>query len=254
VCATGFRGENVLISPLLLLNLFVVIVMFSIGLCVSGGELLDILRKRALLVRALLANCILIPAIGFLLVRIFPLTPDASVGILLLAAIPGTPIALQFTRQAKTRLAFGAAMTFVLSLVSVAMTPLAVEVIPQTAQRNQRPMLLLIFLMWDTRLVRREAFNAIRGRGTILAMLLLLLLSMLIGWLIGGPDPESRRVLATSTGMRSVIVVLYVARYCFPGTNVYMIPIVYISLMVPTNLLFHLAFTGWHKLRPAPEM
>jgi predicted Na+-dependent transporter len=282
----------VLIPPLLLLNLFVVIVMFSIGLRVNGGELLDILRKRALFVRALLANCVLIPAIGFLLVRIFPLTPDASVGILLLAAIPGTPIALQFTRQAKTRLAFGAAMTFVLSLVSIAMTPLAVEVMPQAAQRNQRPILVLItsivlyialplcaglwatrcapkiaprlvlplgivasiifiFLMWETRLVRRGALNAIRGRGTILAMLLLLFLSMLIGWLIGGPDRESRRVLATSTGMRSVIVVLYVARYCFPGTNVYMIPIVYLSLMVPTNLLFHLAFTGWYKLRPA---
>ncbi len=133
-----------LIPPLLLLNLFVVVVMFSIGLRVSGGELLDILRKRSLFVRTLLANCVLIPAIGFLLVRIFPLTPDASAGILLLAAIPGTPIALQFTRQAKTRLAFAAAMTFVLSLVSVAMTPLAVEVMPQTAQRNQRPILLLM--------------------------------------------------------------------------------------------------------------
>jgi BASS family bile acid:Na+ symporter len=112
-----------------LLNLFIVVVMFSIGLRVSGGELLDILRKRSLLVRTLLANCVLIPAIGFLLVRIFPLTPDASVGILLLAAIPGTPIALQFTRQAKTRLAFAAAMTFVLSLVSVAMTPVAGELL-----------------------------------------------------------------------------------------------------------------------------
>ena len=105
---------------------------------------------------------------------------------------------MQFTRQAKTRLAFGAAMTFVLSLVSIAMTPLALEVMPQAAQRNQRPILLLImsivlyiarplcaglwaarrapkiaprlvlplgllasivfiFLMWETRLVRREA-------------------------------------------------------------------------------------------------
>jgi predicted Na+-dependent transporter len=286
--------ESVLVPPLVLLNLFVVIVMFSIGLRVRGGELLDILRKRDLLVRTLLANCVLIPAIGFLLVRIFPLTPDASVGILLLAAIPGTPIALQFTRHAKARLPFAAAMTFVLSLVSIAMTPLAVVLMPQAAQRSQQPILLLIasivlyialplcaglwaarlapkivprlvlplgvlasivfiFLMWETRLVRREALNTIRGRGTILAMLLLLLLSMLIGWLIGGPDRESRRVLAISTGMRSVIVVLYVARYCFPGTNVYMIPIVYLSLMVPTNLLFHLAFTGWHKLRPAAE-
>ena len=100
------------------------------------------------------------------------------------------------------------------------------------------------FLMWETRLARREALHAIAGRGTILAMFLLLVISMLIGWFIGGPDDESRRVLATSTGMRSVVVVLYAARYCFPGTNVYMIPIVYLSLMVPTNLLFHLAFVG----------
>jgi len=105
--------------------------------------------------------------------------------------------------------------------------------------------------MWETRLIGRQAFHVISGGGTVLAMLLLLLVSMLIGWLIGGPDRETRRILATSTGMRSVIVVLYIARYCFPGTNVYMIPIVYLSLMVPTNLLFHLAFTGWYKLRPA---
>jgi BASS family bile acid:Na+ symporter len=181
-------------------------------------------------------------------------------------------------------------MTFVLSLVSIAMTPLAIETMPETLQHNERPVLFLIanialyivlplcagvwavrrmprvaprlvlplgllasvvflFFMWETRLVRRQALNTIRGGETILAMILLLLVSMLIGWLIGGPDRETRRVLATSTGMRSVIVVLYVARYCFPGTNVYMIPIVYLSLMVPTNLLFHLAFTGWHKLR-----
>ena len=280
-----------LIPPVLLLNFFVAVVMISIGLSVSGGQLLDILRNPALLTRILLANCLLIPALGFVLIRIFPLTPDASVGLLLLAAIPGTPIALQYTRKAKTRLAFAAAMIFVLSLVSIAMTPLAIEVMPQTAQRNQRPILYLIasialyialplcaglwaarrapkiaprlvlplgvlasvvfcVLMRETRLLRREAFNTVRGRGTILAMLLLLLLSMLIGWLIGGPDRESRRVLATSTGMRNVIVVLYVARYCFPGTTVFMMPLVYLSLMVPTNLLFHLAFIGWHKLRP----
>jgi predicted Na+-dependent transporter len=280
-----------LIPPVLLLNFFVAVVMISIGLSVSSGQLLDIPRNPALLTLILLANCVLIPAIGFVLIGIFPLTPDTSVGLLLLAAIAGTPIALQYTRKAKTRLAFAAAMIFVLSLVSIALTPLAIEAMPQTAQRNQRPILYLIasialyialplcaglwaarrapkitprlvlplgvlasvafgVLMRETRLLRREAFNTVRGHGTILAMLLLLLLSMLIGWLIGGPDRESRRVLATSTGMRNVIVVLYMARYCFPGTRVFMIPLVYLSLMVPTNLLFPLAFIGWHKLRP----
>jgi len=277
-----------------LLNFFVVLVMLSIGLRVSGGELLRVLRNRALFTRTLVANCVLIPAVGFLLVNIFPLTPDARVGILLLAAIPGTPIALQFTRMAKTRLAFAAVMTFVLSVVSVATTPLALEAMPQTTQRSERPILSLtvsillyiaaplcaglwvarrapkiaprvalpleilatvvfLFLMWETRLARRQALYAIAGSGTILAMFLLLVISMLIGWFIGGPDGDARRVLATSSGMRSVIVVLYVARYCFPGTNIYMIPIVYVSLMVPANLLFHLAFAGWHRLPPLPR-
>jgi BASS family bile acid:Na+ symporter len=280
----------VLISPVPILNFFVAVVMFSIGLRTSGGELVNILRSRSLFTRTLVANCLLIPALGLVLVRIFRLSPDASIGIVLLASIPGTPIALQFTRMSKTKLAFAATVTFVLSLVSVVMTPLAIEVMPLAVRRNERPVLILIanialyialplgvgiwaarrapkaaqrlelplsllativflFLMWETRLVRRQALETIRGGGAILAMLALLLLSMLIGWLIGGPDRETRRVLATSTGMRSVIVVLYVARYCFPSTNVYMIPVVYLSLMVPANLLFHLLYSGWHKLR-----
>ena len=279
-----------LFRPLVLLNLFVAIVMFSIGLRVSTGDLYGILRARGLLMRTLMANCILIPAIGFLLIRTFPLTPDASIGIMLLAAIPGTPISLQFTRLAKTRLAFAAAVIFVLSLVSVAMTPVILETMPQTLQHSEQPVssllatlavyialplcagvwvarlapnigsglilplgvlasVVFVFIMWETRLMRREALNTIRGNGTILAMLLLLLFSMLIGWLIGGPDRDTRRILATSTGMRSVIVVWYIARFCFPGTQVYMIPLVYLSLMVPANLLFHLAFLLRQKQR-----
>src|SRR5215471_18333821 len=118
--------------------------MLSIGLRTSQGELLDILRDRRLLARTLLANCIVIPVIGFLLVKIFPLAPDARIGILLLASIPGTPIALQFTRLAKTRLAFAAALTFVLSLVSIAMTPLVIATMPDMIRHNQRPLLLLL--------------------------------------------------------------------------------------------------------------
>ena len=132
------------IRPLPLLDFFVAVVMFSIGLRVSGGELLDVWQKHGLLARMLLANCILIPALGFFLVHEFPLNPEARIGILLLAAIPGTPIALQFTRQAKTRLAFTAAVTFVLSAVSLAMTPLAVQVLPQGSRRSERPLLFLL--------------------------------------------------------------------------------------------------------------
>jgi BASS family bile acid:Na+ symporter len=281
-----------LIPPLPLLNFFVAVVMFSIGLRVTGGQLIGILQNRALFARVLIANCLLIPALGFLLVHIFPLKPDASIGILLLAAIPGTPIALQFNRKATTRLAFAAAMTFVLSVVSLAIAPLMIEVMPQIVERNQRPILQLLTditlyiglplwagrlaarwapqlaprlvtvlnivasvafltLMFETRIARQEALNAIKGGGAILSMAILLLASMTIGWFIGGPDPDSRRVVATTTGMRSVIVVLYVARACFPGTNVFMVPIAYLTLMVPTNLVFITIYSFWRKRHPA---
>jgi BASS family bile acid:Na+ symporter len=276
-----------LIKPIFLFDAFVLLVMFSIGLRVSSDELINVMRGRSILIRTLVANCAVIPTIGLMLVYIFPVTRDAMIGLLLLAAIPGTPIAMQFTKQVQSRLAFAAGMTAVLSLVSIVMTPLAVEVFPQAARQNERPILSLVsaiflfialplfaglwvarrvpgiarrlvlpllvlatiifaFVMWETRLVRRQALYAIAGHGTILAIVLLFLSSLLVGWMIGG-DLDMRRVLATSTSMRNVVIVLYIARYCFPGTNVYMVPIAYLSIMVPANLLFHLCFVAWHR-------
>ena len=275
------------IQPLLLFNVFVVLVMFSIGLRVRGSDLLDVMRDRNILIRTLVANCILIPAIGLLLVSIFPLPHDAMIGLLLLAAIPGTPIAMQFTSKVQTRLAFAAGMTAVLALVSIVMTPLAVEIFPQAARDNQRPLLSLLsvifayialplcaglwvgrrapriapklvlplvivatvafsYAMWETRVTRREALLAIAGHGTILSLTLLFLSSMLIGWMIG-KDADTRRVLATSTSMRNIVIVLYIARYCFSGTGVYMMPLVYLSIMVPANTLFYLSFEVWRR-------
>src|SRR5271165_5204490 len=114
-----------LIPPLLLLNFFVAVVMLSIGLRVRGGVLIDILRNRALLARTLLANCVLVPAIGFVMVHIVRLAPDEKTGTLLLAALPGKPIGPQFTRMAKARLASRARKIFVLSLVRIAISPQA---------------------------------------------------------------------------------------------------------------------------------
>jgi predicted Na+-dependent transporter len=241
----------VLIRPLPVLNFFVAIVMFSIGLRVSTGDLYNILRARGLLLRTLVANCILIPAIGFLLIRVFPLTPDASIGIMLLAAIPGTPIALQFTRMAKTRLAFAAAVIFVLSLVSVAMTPVIIKTMPQTLQHSERPVSSLLATLALYIVLPLCAGVWVARRAPALAPRMVLPLGILASAIFVFLMWETRRTLVTSTGMRSVIVVWYIARYCFPGTQVYMIPLIYLSLMVPANLLFQLAFIRRGKLRRA---
>lgn len=276
-----------LIPPRFLLDAFVALVMASIGLRVTQGELFSILRNHRLLGRSLLANCVVVPALGYLLARTVPMDPQVRVGIMLLAAVPGTPVALQFTRTARARLGFVAGLTFVLSIAAVAIAPVAVRVVPHIesqyrpgqdlilslllqivlplaagvmlarrwpsiAAKLAGPLSILatvifLFLMWETRAVRREAFRSMEG-WPLLTMLGLLVMAMAAGWWLGGPDRESRRVMATSTSMRNVVVCFFIARYWFPGTKAYLVPIAYLGMMVPANLLFTL-YQKWRERR-----
>jgi len=263
----------VLIPPRFLLDAFVVLVMVSIGLRVQRAELFTLLRNRGLLARSLIANCVAVPIIGFLL----------------LAALPGTPAALQFTRTARDRLAFVATLAFILSMAAVVIAPVAVQVVPH-AQSQYRPgaalllglllqlvaplavgaviariwppvvaplsrwldivaTLTFLLLMWETRAIRREAFRTL-GSGLVVALFALLFASMAVGWFLGGPDRETRRVMATSTSMRNIVVTFFIARYWFPGTPVYLVPIAYLGIMVPANMLF----TLYRKIRHKREV
>ena len=278
-----------LIPPRFLLDAFVVLVMVSIGLRVRRAELFSLLRNRRLLARSLVANCVIVPMIGFFITMVIPMDANGRIGLLLLAALPGTPAALQFTRTARDRLAFVATLAFILSMAAVLIAPVAVQVVPHQ-QSQYRPTeelflslllqlvvplaigaviartwppliapvsrwldivatLIFLLLMWETRAIRREAFQTL-GRGLVLALFALLFASMAIGWWFGGPDRESRRVMATSTSMRNIVVTFFIARYWFPGTPVYLVPIAYLGIMVPTNMLF----TLYQKMRQRREV
>jgi len=279
----------VLIPPRFLLDAFVVLVMVSIGLRVQRAELFTLLRNRGLLARSLIANCVAVPIIGFLLTQIIPMDTSGRIGFLLLAALPGTPAALQFTRTARDRLAFVATLAFILSMAAVVIAPVAVQVVPH-AQSQYRPgaalllglllqlvaplavgaliariwppvvaplsrwldivaTLTFLLLMWETRAIRREAFRTL-GSGLVVALFALLFASMAVGWFLGGPDRETRRVMATSTSMRNIVVTFFIARYWFPGTPVYLVPIAYLGIMVPANMLF----TLYRKIRHKREV
>jgi bile acid:Na+ symporter, BASS family len=279
----------VLIPPRFLLDAFVVLVMVSIGLRVQRAELFTLLRNHGLLARSLIANCVAVPIIGFLLTQIIPMDTSGRIGFLLLAALPGTPAALQFTRTARDRLAFVATLAFILSMAAVVIAPVAVQVVPHAQSQYQPGEALLLglllqlvaplavgaviariwppvvaplsrwldivatltflLLMWETRAIRREAFRTL-GSGLVVALFALLFASMAVGWFLGGPDRETRRVMATSTSMRNIVVTFFIARYWFPGTPVYLVPIAYLGIMVPANMLF----TLYRKIRHKREV
>ena len=67
--------------------------MLSIGLEVTGRQVVRALADVTLMGRALAANLICVPLLGLVLVWLFPMPPDAAAGVLILAAAPGAPFA-----------------------------------------------------------------------------------------------------------------------------------------------------------------
>ena len=73
---------------------FLTTTMAAIGLQVAIGEIVAALGHRSLMIRSLVANLIVVPALRLPLVRIVPMSRDAGVGLILLAAAPGGLIAI----------------------------------------------------------------------------------------------------------------------------------------------------------------
>jgi BASS family bile acid:Na+ symporter len=271
--------------PKILTYLFLVSTMLVIGLTVTGAEILASLRDRRLVGRMLLGNLVFVPALGFLLIVFIPLSSGTRLAIALLALAPGGLTAIQFTGKVKGSLAFAAAAAFVLTLLSVAVTPILIKLLLPLETGLDLPfmtiilfVLLYLFLpliaglgirrglekaakmlgrgalivsnisfvatILLTSAMKKEAMGAV-GKETVLALLLLVILSMTIGWSMGGPDGGNRRVLAIATSMRNAGLCLIIALRAFPGSGADAAVIAFMGLMVPPNMLF----TVYHSIR-----
>jgi len=263
--------------PRILTYVFLVSAMLSIGLTVSGSEILGIMRDRRLMGRLLLANFFLVPLLGYLLILIFTLSPGTKLALALLALAPGGLRAIQFTDKVKGNLAFAAAAFFVLSLLSIVFTPILVKVLLPLQIGMNLPFLRVILFVLVCLLIPLAVGFIIRGRSEkgaaamgrvmlivsnisfvattlvtaatnkeamrslggqdVLALLLLVVLSMVIGWWLGGPERGNRRVLAIATSMRNAGLCLLISMRAFPESGADVTVIAFMGLMVTSNVL-----------------
>jgi BASS family bile acid:Na+ symporter len=264
--------------PRILTYVFLVSTMLSIGLTVTRSDILRTMRDRRLMGRLLLANFFLVPLLGYLLILIFPLSPGTKLALALLALAPGGLRAIQFTDKVKGNLAFAAAAFFVLSLLSIVFTPILVKVLLPLQIGMNLPFLRIILFVLVCLLIPLTVGFMIRGRSEkgaaamgrvmlivsnisfvatafvtaamnkearrslggqdVLALLLLVVLSMVIGWWLGGPERGNRRVLAIATSMRNAGLCLLISLRAFPESGADVAVIAFMGLMVTSNMLF----------------
>jgi len=79
--------SNFLTAVFLPLALF--IIMLGLGLGLTWDDFKRILVEPRAIMLGLFAQLIMLPAVGFALTSMFPLSPQLSIGVMLLAACPG---------------------------------------------------------------------------------------------------------------------------------------------------------------------
>jgi BASS family bile acid:Na+ symporter len=100
-------------------------VMLIAGLQIDRERLFAALKDYGLLARALLANFIIVPLLGVLLVRVFNLEAGVAVGFLLMAIAPGVPFLVRAAgRQPGGSLAFAAELAFIMPALSILTIPI----------------------------------------------------------------------------------------------------------------------------------
>ena len=127
---------------------FIVMYMLSVPLETTRGEIVKTLGHLNLMGRALLANFVIIPIVGFAIARIFDLPPDIKIGFLLLSMAPGGLLALQFARVSNGNRVFAVALLFIFCLLSILIVPgLALLFFP-TEGAGKSPVGWLIVMMF----------------------------------------------------------------------------------------------------------
>ena len=227
---------------------FAVSSMFSLGLRLTVGEIIEPLRNTRLLIMALLANFVIVPAAAFVLGRLFMSEPDLQIGLILLSSAAGAPLVPKLVQIARGRIRTSVGLVVLLIIGSVIYLPLVLPLLLPGVRVDALDIALRLFLQmllplgaglfvnarYDEEaenllpvmsqvsnvslalmlvlmigLNVREVFGLV-GSGAIVAAALLVAIAMTAGYFLAGPDPTIRRTLAIATGQRNIAAALVV--------------------------------------------
>jgi len=248
---------------------FVVTSMLAMGLNLTVAQILDPLRDRRLVGKALLANFVLVPLLAYVILLVIPLTDAQSIGLILLATAAGAPFLPKLVEMAKADVAFGVGLMVLLMVVTVAYVPVVLPfllpgvqvnpleiasslvvlmLVPLAAGLfvkarygdmaatwqptvNQISSTALVFLVVLMLVLNFQTLISVVGTGALLAFALLIVGSLVVGWVLGGPGTDTQSVLGLGTAQRNVSAALVVGAANFDDPNVVVMLVVGATLM-----------------------
>lgn len=122
--------------------------MFNAGLQVDPSRLFSVLKTYRIILRALVANFIIVPLAAFLIVAALRLDDLVATGMLLMAIAPGVPFIILAGGRAKGgNHDLAVALAIVLPLLSFVSIPITAELLLPSAARAEVPISQLFSLL-----------------------------------------------------------------------------------------------------------
>ena len=98
-------------------------IMLSLGLGLTGADFLRIVKQPKDFFVGTISQIILLPVIAFALVKVWTISPELAVGVMIIAAAPGGVTSNILTSFAKGDVALSISLTAIISLLSVITIP-----------------------------------------------------------------------------------------------------------------------------------
>lgn len=251
---------------------FVITSMFGLGLGLTVRDLLNPLANIRLLLSALAINFVLLPVVAWLLTRLLPLDEDLKIGIILMSAVAGAPLAIKAAQLARGDTVSAGSLVTLQVIVTVFylpfVLPLLIPGVVVDAVAIAMPLFLQIVLplgtglfmnvRYDdeaemTRPIMSEISNislgmmlvinlgnvpqvlSLIGTGAIASALSVMLTGLGAGYLVGGSDPKMRKTLALGSAQRNYAAAFVIAQASFadrPNVFVMLLTASLISMVV----------------------
>ena len=240
---------------------FVLGTICSMGLSLTIGQITGPLRNGRFVVVALLANFVVPPILAFILIQVFSLDESLAVGLLLVSLAAGAPALPKTAVFAKVDTAAATGLMVLLVVATIIILPIALPLLltevsvtfwdiasglvyliliplaislfvrarypdaaasvqPMFAQASNLSLLILMVLMI---VLNFSDVVGLLGSGGLLASLILVVLTVVGGYLLGSLGKAGSWLQALGAGQRNIAAAMVVATMNFGNDEVVMV-------------------------------
>jgi BASS family bile acid:Na+ symporter len=255
--------------------LFVIATMLSMGLALNLSQIIDPLKKPLLVADVIVTNFLLIPLATLALVSLLPVDEGTRIGLIILSLSAGAPFIPKLAEIAEGDTALATAVMLLLMVATVVILPIGlpmmlggdIQVDSLSIAKSLVVMMIIplalglwikvkkedFALLWQGRMVKLSniallviivLLTILNGKDILeimgyglLAVVLFMLISLVVGYLAGGKFYHKRVVSSLSAGQRNISAGLVVAAQNFDNPEVTVI-IIATSIVGLIILLF----------------